>query len=141
MGWGVDLIWSDLQKAGCRLGIVDAVSLRHLAPAAQGYEVGPEADRLRAMMKARGIKSLHAFQRTLGAWRIWQKDPPWRVHDVTLCEPLRRAASRAELASWIDLTARAVASRYARPQTWSGSKWLPSAHSFQAFTNTSRSSP
>lgn len=92
MGWGVDLIWSDLQKAGCQLGVVDAVSLRHLAPAAQGYEVGPEADRLQAMMKARGIKSLHTFQRTLDAWRIWQKDPPWRAlrHD-----PLRTPSQGA----------------------------------------------
>jgi hypothetical protein len=79
MGWGVDLIWSDLQKAGCRLGIVDAVSLRHLAPAALGYEVGPEADRLQTMMKARGIDSLSAFQQTLNAWRVWQKAPPWSV--------------------------------------------------------------
>jgi glycosyl transferase family WbsX len=37
--------------------------------------------------------------------------------------------------------ARAVASRYARPLSRSGSRWLPSAHSFQAFTKTSRSSP
>lgn len=79
MGWGVDLVWSDLQKVGCRLGIVDGVSLRHLAPAARGYDVGPEAERLRTMMKIRGIKSMHAFQRTLGAWRIWQKEPPWRA--------------------------------------------------------------
>jgi hypothetical protein len=79
MGWGVDLVWSDLQKVGCRLGIVDGVSLRHLAPAARGYDVGPEAERLRAMMKTRGIESLHAFQRTLGAWRVWQKEPPWRA--------------------------------------------------------------
>ena len=79
MGWGVDLVWSDLQKVGCRLGIVDGVSLRHLAPAARGYDVGPEAERLRAMMKTRGIESLHAFQRTLDAWRIWQKEPPWRA--------------------------------------------------------------
>jgi hypothetical protein len=77
MGWGVDLLWSDLQKVGCRLGIVDGVSMRHLAPAARGYDVGPEADRLQAMMKNRGIESLYAFQRTLGAWRAWQKKPPW----------------------------------------------------------------
>lgn len=77
MGWGVDLLWSDLQKIGCRLGIVDGVSLRHLAPPARGYDVGPEAERLRVMMKTRGIESLHAFQRTLGAWRTWQTEPPW----------------------------------------------------------------
>ena len=77
MGWGVDLLWSDLQKVGCRLGIVDGVSLRHLAPPARAYDVGPEADRLRVMMKKRGIESLHAFQRTLRAWRVWQKKPPW----------------------------------------------------------------
>lgn len=77
MGWGVDLVWSDLQKSGCRLGIIDGVSLRHLAPPARGYDVGPEAERLRVMMKTRGIESLHAFQRTLASWRIWQKEPPW----------------------------------------------------------------
>lgn len=79
MGWGVDLLWSDLQKLGCRLGIVDGVSLRHLAPAARGYDVGPEAERLRVMMKTRGIERLDAFQRTLASWRAWQKEPPWRA--------------------------------------------------------------
>ncbi len=78
MGWGLDLVWADLQKRGCRLGIVDGVSVRHLSPAAGGYEVGPEGERLRKMMKARSIASLLAVQRTAGAWRVWQKEPPWR---------------------------------------------------------------
>jgi len=77
MGWGLELIWADLQKRGCRLGIVDGVSLRHLSPAAGSYEIGPEGERLRMMMKARSIERLAAFQRTAGAWRVWQKRPPW----------------------------------------------------------------
>jgi hypothetical protein len=77
MGWGLDLIWADLQKRGCRLGIVDGVSLRHLSPAAGGYEIGPEGERLRMMMEARSIESLVALQRTAGAWRVWQREPPW----------------------------------------------------------------
>jgi hypothetical protein len=77
MGWGVNLLWSDLQQVGCRLGIIDAVSLRHLAPAARAYDVGPEAERLRLLMKARGIESIGDVQRTTLSWRAWQGEPPW----------------------------------------------------------------
>jgi hypothetical protein len=77
MGWGVNLLWSDLQQIGCRLGIIDGVSLRHLAPAARAYDVGPEAERLRHLMKARGIENIADFQRTPRSWRAWQGEPPW----------------------------------------------------------------
>jgi hypothetical protein len=77
MGWGVNLLWSDLRHDGCRLGIVDAVSLRHLAPAARAYDATPEAERLRSLMQARGIESMADFQRTLGSWRAWQGECPW----------------------------------------------------------------
>ncbi|MGH7369196.1 MAG: hypothetical protein ACREK9_22600 [Candidatus Rokuibacteriota bacterium] len=77
MGWGLSLLWTDLSRSGCRLGQVDAVSVRHLAPAGREYEIGPEAERLRAMMKARNIESLESLRRTLAAWRVWQTKPPW----------------------------------------------------------------
>lgn len=78
MGWGLDLKWADLQEVGCRLGIVDGVSLRHVAPPAGGYSAAPEAERLRRMLRARGSESILTFQRTADAWRVWQKAPPWK---------------------------------------------------------------
>ena len=32
MGWGMELEWSDLVVQGCRLGVVDAVVVKHVAP-------------------------------------------------------------------------------------------------------------
>lgn len=87
MGWGISLLWTDLQQDGCRLGIVDAVSLRHLAPAARDYEVRPEAERAARMMQVRGIQHLPDFQRTAIAWHFWRRKPPWSRSDVTSSGP------------------------------------------------------
>jgi hypothetical protein len=77
MGWGLDLVWHDLAREGCRLGIVDAVTIRHLAAPASQYERGPEAERLRALLLARNLRSVHALQRRLAAWRVWERRPAW----------------------------------------------------------------
>jgi hypothetical protein len=84
MGWGLNLLWSDLQQLGCRLGIIDSVSLRHLAPTAHSYDVASEAERLRLLMKARGIEHIVDSQHTAQSWRAWRGEPPW---GRTACSP------------------------------------------------------
>ena len=81
MGWGLELVWHDLARDGCRLGIVDAVTIRHLAPAAADYDRGPEAERVRALLRARNLRSLREVQRRLAVWRVWERRPTWHRRD------------------------------------------------------------
>jgi hypothetical protein len=77
MGWGVDLLWHDLVREHWRLGIVDAVSIRHLALSGVLYDTDPEQERLDALLRARRLSSVEEIQRCLGTWRAWQWRPPW----------------------------------------------------------------
>jgi len=77
MGWGLDLEWSDLRKDGARLGIVDLVKMRHLAPVGHQYEATEEFARRHRILAERGVQTVHELQQTLEVWRPWQKRPPW----------------------------------------------------------------
>jgi hypothetical protein len=79
MGWGVELEWSDLEREGAVLGIVDAVPVRHLQPVGAGYAKHEEARRLAELVRARGLASFRDVQRTLGTWWPWRAAPPWTV--------------------------------------------------------------
>lgn len=77
MGWGLELDWHDLGAAGMRLGIVDAVPVRHLSPVGKGYAKDEQRRRLDALLAVRGLRSVLEVQHTLGTWRPWQRRPPW----------------------------------------------------------------
>jgi hypothetical protein len=77
MGWGLDVVWSDLLKEGARLGVVDWVTLNHLAPLAKHYDRSPEYQRMLDVLHQRGYRSLREIQKTLAVWRPWQRYPPW----------------------------------------------------------------
>jgi hypothetical protein len=77
MGWGLELDWFDLEARGARLGIVDAVPVRHLAPVGVGYAKQEQLQRLRELLRARGLASLSEVQRELATWRPWHRHPPW----------------------------------------------------------------
>lgn len=62
-----ELLWADLRNLGCRLGVIDGVSLRHLAPAASGYDGGHEKERLETLLRSRGLGSLRELQGTIAA--------------------------------------------------------------------------
>jgi hypothetical protein len=81
MGWGLELDWFDLAGEGAHLGVVDAVPIRHLHPVGRAYAKADEGERLRALVRARGLTSFHDAQRTLGTWWPWQSQAPW------LCRP------------------------------------------------------
>jgi hypothetical protein len=75
MGWGVELEWHDLAGEGARLGIVDAVAVRHLQPIGSGYRMDREASRLQRGLRERGFTDFTDIQRTLGVWRAWRAEP------------------------------------------------------------------
>jgi hypothetical protein len=78
MGWGLELVWRDLLREGCRLGVVDCVTVHHPAPeGGREYDAGQEAERLRSMLRERSLESLADAQSTLRSWRVWQARTPW----------------------------------------------------------------
>ena len=79
MGWGLEADWYGLHTRGARLGIVDAVPMRHLTPVATAYEQGEERERMARRLAAAGLGGLHEIQRTLATWRPWQRTPPWLI--------------------------------------------------------------
>jgi len=83
MGWGLDVVWHGLVREGCRLGIVDAVTIEHLGPIAGDYDRGPERRRLSDLLRAHGIEGLEQIQRSVGAWRAWRRRPSWRAFEPT----------------------------------------------------------
>jgi hypothetical protein len=77
MGWGLDFLWHHLAHDGCALGIVDAVSLMHLARAGTDYEIAPERARVDAFIAERRLTNIGDIQQVLWAWRVWQRHPLW----------------------------------------------------------------
>ena len=77
MGWGLELEWHGLLEHGCRLGIVDAVTVKHLGAVGESYEVERLKEPVEAELAARGVASWAELQTTLGTWRPWHREPPW----------------------------------------------------------------
>jgi hypothetical protein len=77
MGWGIELDWMELAHEGCRLGIVDAAPVIHLAKVAASYDDASLRARLRQELGARGVTDWGPLQQTLETWRPWQRRPPW----------------------------------------------------------------
>jgi hypothetical protein len=77
MGWGRELEWADLAARGLRLGVVDAVGVRHLSPAGKTYDWREQHERLRELLDERGLASFDDAQHTLSTWRPWRRRPPW----------------------------------------------------------------
>lgn len=77
MGWGLELEWHELHGEGCRLGIVDAVRVRHLGDRGEGYDFRADAHRVHAELEERGFGGWSDVQQTLATWRPWQRSPSW----------------------------------------------------------------
>ena len=77
MGWGLELDWIDLTAEGCRLGIVDAVQIRHLAKVGATYDDAEIRARMRDELRVRGVSDWAPLQSTLATWRPWKRRPPW----------------------------------------------------------------
>jgi hypothetical protein len=77
MGWGLELDWLDLQREGCRLGIVDAVSVSHVGARGAEYDFDRHHAEVHAELARRGIGHWRDFQETFACWRPWQRSAPW----------------------------------------------------------------
>ena len=77
MGWGLDVEWTELAAAGCRLAILDRYRMFHCVPPARSYEQGPEMERLGAALARRGVTTLDQLMTRDRRWRSWRSEPPW----------------------------------------------------------------
>ncbi len=77
MGWGLELEWHELHREGCKLGIVDAVRVRHMGDRGEGYDFRADAHRVHAELEERGFEGWSDLQLTLATWRPWQRSPGW----------------------------------------------------------------
>ena len=67
MGWGTEAAWAQLgEREGLRLGIVDAVTIRHLQPPGGGYAAEAEREAALARLQAAGKQGWGDLQRTHG---------------------------------------------------------------------------
>lgn len=78
MGWGLWLLWQDLQEHGCTLGILDCITVKHSRPAVREYSLRPEKERLRRLLGERSLQKSQEGQRTLMTWRVWEAEPSWK---------------------------------------------------------------
>lgn len=77
MGWGLELDWLDLHREGCRLGVVDAVSVHHQGVRAQDYDFDRHHEALFDELARRGVGHWRDVQETLAVWRPWRRSAPW----------------------------------------------------------------
>lgn len=77
MGWGLELRWFDEQRAGARLGVVDAVPMRHLGVVGVSYDSAEARDSLAARFESADASSWADVQQVVATWRPWSRRPPW----------------------------------------------------------------
>jgi len=77
MGWGIEYRWSAARRDGLRLAIVDAVAMRHLAPAATGYDIDAARAVGRRLRAEQGLTSVREIQRVTASWPVRRRRPPW----------------------------------------------------------------
>jgi len=79
MGWGIWLLWQKLQPAGCKLGIIDCVSVKHHSQIATEYmsALKVEFGRLWALLREQGYDNVEDAQQILGAWKTGRPAPSW----------------------------------------------------------------
>lgn len=76
MGWGIEAQWA--QHSDLRLGILDAVHLRHLRPVMKSrYNVKAEHDRSTALLARSGFSTWSSMQRTEATWWTGEDHPSW----------------------------------------------------------------
>jgi hypothetical protein len=73
MSWGVEARWWQASRSGgARLGLVDAVAVRHLSPAAGAYDRAASEQTLQAELERAGLMSLeqlHVVRERVGLWQ------------------------------------------------------------------------
>ena len=79
MGWGLDVEWLRLARAGLvRLGVVDAAPIVHEGIVGRDYVQSGESELLGAYLREEGVTSVKQLARDKGlTWRPWRSRPPW----------------------------------------------------------------
>ena len=78
MGWGLWLVWQNLQKHGCKHGIVDCISVKHLSQVAGEYSTEVEGKRLRSLLLEQNLTRTEEAQQTISTWKVWERQPSWK---------------------------------------------------------------
>jgi hypothetical protein len=68
MGWGLDVVWSDLVEEGFRLGIVDEVRIMHHGAVGVAYPTDSGDRLVEAELAQRGLHHISALHETLAVW-------------------------------------------------------------------------
>jgi hypothetical protein len=83
LGWGLELDWMGLRDEGCRIAMVDDVSIVHLRPIGTAYDQKAEMKRLEDHLRRLGAagadvqSQMRSLLRREQAWRPWQRRAPW----------------------------------------------------------------
>lgn len=70
MGWGIEAQWASLESRGLRLGVVDAVHMRHLIPGGMSYDRSAEYERELTLRQRFGVAELTDLQRDAARWTL-----------------------------------------------------------------------
>lgn len=83
MGWGLDVEWLRLERAGLlRLGVVDAAPIVHQGRVGRDYAQSVETELLGAILRAEGVTSVQELARDKGTkWSPWHCRPRWKNRD------------------------------------------------------------
>jgi hypothetical protein len=76
MGWGLEFEWAKLAADGVTLGVIDGVSLDHLAPPGSAYDGGAAYNEMVARLAARGMTVPEWRGATAASWRVHRSRPP-----------------------------------------------------------------
>lgn len=78
MGWGLEALWSQFTSLGIRMGIVDAVRMRHLGEVAGDYSRELALDQQRRLEARAGVRDTADLMVELrSVWRPWRRRAPW----------------------------------------------------------------
>ena len=77
MGWTLEIDWNLLARRGARLGIIDALPVRHLHPVGQSYNTAEHADQFRVRMAQAGLTDVGDLYQCRGTWPMTKRQPSW----------------------------------------------------------------
>lgn len=70
MGWGLDVVWSDLVADGHRLGIVDRVTVVHHGAVGLAYDSDDARASLNRELERRGLADMEHLNDAVAVWRV-----------------------------------------------------------------------
>jgi len=75
MGPGLEEPWMRLRDQDCRLGVIDAVRIRHVGSPGADYDLQTASRAFHSSIEHFG--GTRQAMRTLATWPVWRRSPPW----------------------------------------------------------------